>query len=66
MITTRENGTTGSGVERVSVPLSLPQIPNGLGHHLDYKVNGANSKILLGFNTIMFLSKGPTDVLIYR
>ena len=62
MITTRENGTTGSGVERVSVPLCLPQIPNGLGHHLDYEVNGANSKILFGFSNIMFIIKGPTDI----
>jgi len=31
-ITTGENGTTGSGMKRVSVPLCLPQIPNALGH----------------------------------
>ena len=58
--------TAGSGVEHVSVPLCLPQIPNGLGHHLYYEVNGANSKILFGFNIIMFLIKGSTDVVIYR
>jgi hypothetical protein len=65
MITTGENGAIGSGVERVSVPLCLSQIPNGLGHHLDYEIKGANSNIPFGFNIIMFLIKGPTDV-IYR
>jgi hypothetical protein len=57
MIRTGENGTTGSGVERVSVPLCLPQIPIGLGNQLDYEVKGANSKIIFGFNVIIFLIK---------
>jgi len=66
MVRTGENGTSGSGVEHVSVPLCLPQIPNGLGHHLCYEEKGANSKILFGFNIIMFLSKESSGVLIYR
>jgi hypothetical protein len=66
MNTKEENVTIGSGVERVSVILCVSQIPNGLGHHLDYEIRGANSNIPFGFHIITFLIKGPTDVLIYR